>query len=308
MLTEPIKKKINDLEVLMNKVEEAESKGQVFGYAGVPHILHKAREIGFTNVFLVASDYHGHYEDDDCYFTYWDEVHKEFLHDEWSTRFAAPSYDYYEALITFKEAWDAGLIDRAVYLEMRRDVYRAEILRWELPQEVELPGFRVKVDRGRKWRGEGILKKIEEKRYRYATPTFHRRGGNGDFGINARSIATIWDPETKEFVQCNALYLEYIDAPLITSAYQQWAIQQINQAELGPDFLRLQVNLSLDEFLRDHMKDFQANTEEMESSSSLAKEKVMQKLIEWVKTHTDKQGDDILRLAEHIYNKRYANN
>ena len=32
----------------------------------------------------------------------------------------------------------------------------------------------------------------------------------------------------------------------------------------------------------------------------------MPNIIEWVKTKTDKEGDDIMKLAEHIFNKRYA--
>lgn len=32
----------------------------------------------------------------------------------------------------------------------------------------------------------------------------------------------------------------------------------------------------------------------------------MPELIEWVERNTDKTGEDIVKLAEHIFNKKYA--
>ena len=37
------------------------------------------------------------------------------------------------------------------------------------------------------------------------------------------------------------------------------------------------------------------------------KEQELPKIIEWVKNNTEKQGDDILKLAEHIWNKTISN-
>ena len=41
-----------------------------------------------------------------------------------------------------------------------------------------------------------------------------------------------------------------------------------------------------------------------ENEFNVRKEQEMPNIINWVKEHTDKKGDDILKLAEHIFNKR----
>lgn len=48
--------------------------------------------------------------------------------------------------------------------------------------------------------------------------------------------------------------------------------------------------------------------EKKSKNESEFKQKKMIQLVEWVKNNTDKQGDDIIKLAEHIYNKKYNNN
>ena len=40
-----------------------------------PTVLMKAQaQYGAENIFMLSSDYHGRYEDDDCYFTYYNNI------------------------------------------------------------------------------------------------------------------------------------------------------------------------------------------------------------------------------------------
>ena len=49
----------------------------------------------------------------------------------------------------------------------------------------------------------------------------------------------------------------------------------------------------------------EAKRKEKEEKNKAFKEAKMKDLIEWVKKNTDKKGDDILKLAEYIFNKKY---
>ena len=72
---------------------EQEHPEETYMYNGIPYCLKRTRETGINKIFFVGRDYHGKYEDDYCYFTYWDEEKKEFFHDEWGTWAAFPHYD-----------------------------------------------------------------------------------------------------------------------------------------------------------------------------------------------------------------------
>ena len=39
------------------------------------------KKVGIDKIFFVGRDYHGKYEDDYCYFTYWNEAEKKFEKD-----------------------------------------------------------------------------------------------------------------------------------------------------------------------------------------------------------------------------------
>ena len=60
-------------------------------------------------------------------------------------------------------------------------------------------------------------------------------------------------------------------------------------------------------FVIDEVKEAIKNEEikKQEAFNNFKNEKMLQ-LIEWVKNNTDRKGEEIEKLAEHIFNKKYA--
>lgn len=90
---------------------------QNFGFFGCSCHNECPTTLSNDNLVLMGLDYHGHYEDDDCYFTYINAMTGEISHDTWSTRFGCPAFNSYlrvwwqdaieSGLISGKMAWDA---------------------------------------------------------------------------------------------------------------------------------------------------------------------------------------------------------
>lgn len=320
----------DELKKLFKNVEEYEAKnpGKTFGYAGLPGVLNRMREMedGITKIFFVGRDYHGRYEDDDCYFTYWDEEKKEFFSDEWSTRFAAPSYDLYEMPIDFTSAWNEGLIDKNAYLDKMKSIELDNLSKATFNSDAaEDYNLRVKVNGGRKFKGEGYLVRVDESSYRYATPMFRSRYySTADFGVTTTRTAIIWNPLDNTINRANMNYIEFIDKEEIMEKYSIWAKNVILSASninltgvQNRSLFTLDIDYSLDRFFNEiwvpahQIGDvistaYDPETEEKKKKESEFRAKKMPEIIEWVKNNTDKQGSDIIQLAIHIYNKRYT--
>ena len=328
-----VQKALDELNKLFENLtkHEQEHPNETFGYSGIPHCLELARKIGADKLFFVSRDYHGKYEDDYCYFKYWNEVTKEFVDDEWGTWAAFPSYDYYEMPVDFGAAWEAGLIDKEAYLEKQKAVILSNIDSTTICHK-DLWDFnlRVSIDGGRKWKGEGYLINIEESSYRYASPMFRNKyyGVPKDFGVSTTHTAVIWDPMNNTINRANAKYLKFTDLETITEKYKEWAKNVVNKAtvyDIKPingnahNFgLYLRVDYMFITFMdnvwmKEHpMYDISdAYDPEMEAKKKKESEfraTKMPELIEWVKNNTEKKGDEILELAIHIYEKRYGKN
>ena len=313
-------KKLTELFAYVNKAKE---ENKTYGYAGIPYILDKMMEVGIDKIFFVGRDYHGRYEDDDCYFTYWNEAEKKFEHDEWSTRFAAPSYDLYEMPIAFSLAWEEGMIDKEAYLEHMKSLNLDILTNLHFNKDIaENYCLRVKIDGGRKWKGEGYLISISESSYRFATPMF--RNHNDDFGVSTSRTAVIWDPMTNTINRANAQYLKFIDAEDIMEKYTYWAKSVIMNATIenihpASNFGRcvLDIDYSFEKFMSDvwakehnipseyYANAYDAEAEEKRRKLSELSTEKMPGIIEWVKNNTDKTGDEVMKLAVHIFNKNY---
>lgn len=319
---------------LFANIEEFEKKNgadAVYGYSGLPGIMQEVRKLGIDKIFLIGRDYHGHYEDDDCYFTYWNEVEKKFEDDMWSTRFAAPSYDLYEMPLAFGAGWEAGMIDKEGYLSALKEMHIEKASKVEFDTDKASDYYlKVKVDSGRKWKGTGYLVDITESSYRFATPMYRNRYyGTRDFGVSTSRTAVIWDPITNTINRANAQYIEYIDSEAIMNEYHVWAKNVIEIAQIfniksngtnGFGFYDLDIDYSFNRFMHEVWNPkhavinsyptdaYDAETEEKKKKDSEFRTKKMAELIEWVKNNTDKKGDEITALALHIFNKRYAKN
>lgn len=321
-----IEKYTKDLQDLFNRVPKPTEEG---GYSGLPGVLERIREVGIDKVFFVGRDYHGKYEDDYCYFTYWDEAAHEFIKDEWGTWAAFPNYSLYEMPIPFCYGWEAGLIDKEAYLNFMKNRKIEAVNQYNNYHFInraadEYIGLKVSISRGRKWRGTGYLIDTKESKFRFAYPQF--RNHSEDFGLATTVTAIIWDPETNTINECNAEYLQFVDQEEIINNYKNWAKNLINNSTVEDmeahrtcnyDSYELRLDCSMETFMANWIAvhpvpDYSTATypaqEARDKKEANFKAEKMPQLIEWVKNNTGKQGDEILALAEHIYNKRYGKN
>ena len=324
---EKAKQELENLFANLAKHEE-EKPGQTYGYAGIPHILKEVREKGIDKIFFVGRDYHGKYEDDYCYFTYWDEVDKKFIEDEWGTWAAFPSYDLYEMPISFTIGWELGLIDKKTYLEFWKNNFHESLAKVSFePNVAKDYKLRVKVEGGRKWKGEGYLIDVTSSSYRYATPMYRSRyyGTPNDFGVSTTETAVIWDPITNTINRANYKYVKFVDAEKIMEKYIEWANKKIDGATVynfednssaNRYNVKLVVDWSFDTFMAevwskehnigDVSDAYDPEMEAKKKKESEFRASKMPGIIEWVKNNTDKEGEDIITLALHIYNKNYG--
>lgn len=316
-----IEKTFNELKQVIENAKENES-----GYNGLPYILNKMREVGMDKIFFVGRDYHGKYEDDYCYFTYWNEAEKQFEKDEWGTWAAFPHYDLYEMPLDFSIAWENDMIDKEAYLEVMKSRHLNILSTTTFNvNEAENYYLRVKIEKGRKFKGEGYLVGVEENHYRYATPMF--RTHDSDFGISTSRTALIWNPIDNTINRANAQYLEFVDAEKIMEEYTFWAkkiimnatvenIHSNNKYNLGCFILDIDYSFTkfMDEvWMKNHnvvgsypTDAYDPYLEEQKKKQSEFQASKMPGIIEWVKNNTDKKGEEIIELALHIFNKKYG--
>jgi len=316
-----IEKTFNELKQVLENTKENES-----GYNGLPGILNLMKKVGIDKIFFVGRDYHGKYEDDYCYFTYWNEAEKKFEKDEWGTWAAFPHYDLYEMPLDFGVAWENGLIDKEAYLAYQQSFNLQILSNTKFDKNIAKDWkLRVSINSGRKFKGEGYLVDVEESSYRYATPMFRNHSDN--FGISTTETAVIWNPIDNTLNRANLKYVNYMDSEEIMEKYTFWAkkvimdstvndIKSNNQYNLGS--YSLNIDYSFAKFMGEvwapehQIGDvistaYDPETEARKKKESEFRASKMPGIIEWVKNNTDKQGEEIIKLAIHIYNKNYGN-
>lgn len=293
-------------------------------------------EFGIDNISMVGYSYHGRYEDDDCYFTYYNNVTGEFFKDEWTTRFACPHYGRYECQ-TLDEADKKGLVDheklfifeKSVMLNMY-EKFTFENIWGDTFAKIAPLGLRVEVKRGRKWKGIGYLIDSFTTSYQWAVKKWR---SDNDYGVSTTRHAKIYDPTTNRIETVNASYVEFLDLDSIVEQYKKEMIAIVeattvddfsigkNGTSYSPysgDSNRTPMTIKCDTVsFMDYLKSKGNNfnlvnaydvVEEEKKAKLLAfKETKMPGIIEWVKNNTDKETEeDIMELAEHIFNKNYC--
>jgi len=296
-----------------------------------------AAEIGLENVFYVGENYRGLYHDDYCTFTFYNNLTGEFFYDEWTTAFACPSCDsYYEGIYTIKEGFELGLIDMEKVFALNKQRFETMIennaRKIFSADSIDDNCFypRIRVSRGRKWRGEGYLIDMETKVYQFG-PTYGR-----GYNTSSSTTARILSLEDFQIHYCNADYLEFVDSEKITEIYKVWAGNIVHRLftdvhnakyyfnmeslnwKLLPG-LEDQFDFSVEKFferhddMRNHISRMNSITvnaydaKEFERKAQYSQRLASQLpgVIEWVKENTDKTTDDeIMTLALHILNKR----
>lgn len=292
-------------------------------------------EYGAENIFLVASHYHGRYEDDDANFAYYNNKTGEFFHDEWSTRFAAPSYDSYKCT-TFKEAWENDAVDKSILFKvlLKKDINKINNFTFDPFDKFEETcslGLRVEVKKGRKWKGFGYLIGTFSKHYQWAVPQWKSNNG---YGMSGTRYAKIYDPVNNRIETVNCSWVEFIDLPKFIEEYKSLYLKSLNEktednicindpkTSFGcgfgdhyttPMYIQcLDMESFIDWMKRNHKNTFDLSIayDEVEEAAKKKAEEFkaskMPGIIEWVKNNTDKKTEDeINNLAEYIFNKKY---
>lgn len=277
----------------------------------LPFIVHTIAEVGVENIFYVDRDYHGHYEDDDCTFTYWDNLNGKVINDYWGTHFAAPSFFLYEDnIIRFHDAAEAGLINvellRADKVKRMHELVDMTNISKVLDNILNIYP-RVKVEEGRKFKGDGyFIEKIVNENH-HGTRIFGKILSTEDFQIH----------------YCNYRFVQFVDAEDILNAYKEYAHARIEETLKnnprticnGTTYRMSEDGIpSLEKFVmryKNNVEGLVANApdpEMHERNMKLAAKRAenFKGIIEWVKTNTDKTTDDeIMELALRILNKRY---
>lgn len=340
----------NNIQTLLAEIANrtAELKAAIEKYDNMPkdgisylanfsHARRIAAEIGLENVFYVGENYRGLYQDDYCTFTFFNNLTGEFFYDEWTTAAACPACDsYYEGIYTVKEGLELGLINMEKVFELNKKRFESmvernaeKIFRSESLENNEFFP-RVKVSKGRKWRGEGYLIDIETNVYTFG-PTY----GKG-YNTSTSTTARILSLEDFQIHYCNADYLEFVEAEKITEMYKTWAknivyrmFQDIHNSKyyFNQDTLTWKIlsgledqfDFSVEKFFERHnemanhisrmntitINAYDAKEFERKAQYSRRLAEQLPNVIEWVKENTDKTTDsEIMELALHILNKR----
>ena len=294
------------------------------------------QEYGIENISMVGYNYHGRYEDDDCEFTYYNNVTGNFFYDEWTTRFACPSYRCYECQ-TIEEADKNGLVDHEKLFSFKKysmikqfEKFKFDNIWGETFDKIAPLGLRVEVKRGRKWKGIGYLVGTFTTSYQWGVKMWC---SNNDYGTSTTRHAKIYDPTTNRIETVTADYVKFLDLDNIIEQYKKDMIAIVEattiedffigkndtsyspysgDSNLTPMIIKCNT-ISFMEYLKSkgnnlNLENAYDVVEEEKKAKLLAfKETKMPGIIEWVKNNTDKETDeDILALAEHIFNKKYC--
>lgn len=277
-------------------------------------------QYGAENIFMLSSDYHGHLEDDDCYFVYYNNITGEEFKDTWSTRFAAPPFGWFET-ITLLDAFENDLVNKEVYLEyFKKKVFKHIDVcnpegKYIDPEKYAKYLLPVRVEGGRKFKGEGILVDIDTKTYTFG-PTY----GKG-YNQSTTATAKIYVPEANTFAYCSANYCKFYT---LQDLYNEWVAlvtKQVTTMTVGDVFVTK--NSCMDNNHNSHIMTFEKYLEgyvnpykyviealvESEKQLEIAnrcykKVREVENLEKWVREHmTDVPEADVHTVAERIWRK-----
>ena len=261
------------------------------------------KKYGNPCIFLMGKSYRSMYHDDYASFTYWDNIEKKIIEDNWTTAAYCPSYDEYTWFPTFNDAWMAEMVDKDAYAEMRRKrslkdgVDTREVnLHWMVTDRIPAPKYiPVVVEKGRKWKGAGLLLGFK-----------HIPGFRG--GVH---VAEIYDALEHTIREVNYTYLT-VDSGFINE-WHKWS--ELKVSELTPDewhyegcnidFNTYVKTLNLESPNLNGVVKIEENERNMKLLEKRRKyiEKKLPGIREWVAKNTDKTGYEAEKLAIHIFKK-----
>lgn len=273
-----------------------------------PRVMEAIAEHGAENIFLVGERYRGGYHDDYASFTYFNNVTGEEFNDEWTTAFACPAYDCYKCL-TLQDAFAAGLVNLEMFLKMKREdiLNHLESASPTYMDAAQLEKYKllVTVNRGRKWKGTGYVVGSRTMR----------------FGWKEVTYANIFDPVANVI---NEISMENVENTELVPLFNEWKAQMVEKANNATVSCLLvsedgnvnypDLHIPFKAWLCIRANEIKVDTstaswpaqEARDKKKADFKVKKLAELVEWVKSNTDKQGDDIQLLAERIFARRYA--
>ena len=304
--------KLEQLREWVNKVNNGECKEAVF--TPVEEAIIK---YGPENIFLVSSDYHGLYQDDYCTFHYYNNVTGDEFMDEWSTAYAAPAYGRFENCLTLEEAKELNLINKDIALQKSKE--KLTRLYTNITKEITQPmaiayHLEVKVTRGRKWKGTGIIKDVRRTMYQYAKPLF--RTNNPYWGKKVTDIAIIYDNNSNKIEEVNYAYCVPVKLEEMVDSWRKEILGYVEKATNEnldgitiriPEYLKWEVFVAryANELPDDRLYIY-PEQEARDAKEKAFKEKKIAELTDWAKNYTDVKTEEIPEFVERVYNKRYG--
>ena len=160
------------------------------------------KEYGIENISMVGYNYHGRYEDDDCNFTYYNNVTGNFFYAD------KKGYVDHDKLFTFKK------------YEMTKqfEIFKFDNIWGEKFAKIAPFGLRVEVTRGRKWKGTGFLIGTFTTSYQWGVKLWR---SNNDYGTSTTRHAKIYDPTTNRIETVTADYVKFLDLDNIIEQYKK---------------------------------------------------------------------------------------
>ena len=304
--------KLEQLREWVNKVNNGECKVSVFTVVEEAIIKY-----GPENIFLVSSDYHGLYQDDYCTFHYYNNVTGDEFMDEWSTAYAAPAYGRFENCLTLKEAEALNLINKDIALQKSKE--KLTRLYTNITKEITQPmaikyHLEVKVTRGRKWKGTGIIKDVRRTMYQYAKPSFMTN--DPYWGKKVTDIAIVYDNNSNKIEEVNYAYCVPVKLDEMIDSWRKEIIEYVKKATNEnldgltiriPEYLKWEIFVAryANELPDDRLYIY-PEQEARDAKEKAFKEKKIAELTDWAKNYTDVKTEEIPEFVERVYNKRYG--
>ena len=304
--------KLEQLREWVNKVNNGEYKVSVFTVVEEAIIKY-----GPENIFLISSDYHGLYQDDYCTFHYYNNVTGDEFMDEWSTAYAAPAYGRFENCLTLKEAKELDLINKEIALQKSKEKLTRLYtnITKEVTQSMAIKyHLEVKVTRGRKWKGTGIIKDVRRTMYQYAKPSF--RTNDPYWGKKVTDIAIVYDNNSNKIEEVNYAYCVPVKLEEMVDSWRKEILGYVEKATNEnldgltiriPEYLKWEVFVAryANELPDDRLYIY-PEQDARDAKEKAFKEKKIAELTEWAKNYTDVKAEEIPEFVERVYNKRYG--
>lgn len=254
------------------------------------------------NLYLIGLDYHGHYEDDDCYFSYLNALTGEVVTDTWTTRFAAPAFSTYLRMMV-PDAHKAGFIPDDIYnsyvdacwkhhlMQLVNDLTRIPKCLCEytsramINRDLNIP---VEITKGRKYRGHATLLRLFEESDGYWMQ--YNRGNH--------MMAKVLGEDNKIYI----IKPEYIDSTdILTKIKNRLTNIVLNGVEDSNDllniypFVEVDTTNAVDVRLQKHLEKYNA-----------FRENHMPKLIDWCRSKRPEDTDEAIKTwAASIFARKY---